>query len=120
MKKCLIVDDVEVTRFTSEQIIRALGLDSQSAETAEEAIAAVQKESFDVLLLDWHLRHRSGLDVLKAARAARCAGAKIILFSGIEGAEKETEARTSGADAFLEKPTTKDKLKTCLEKLGIL
>jgi len=120
MKKCLIVDDVEVTRFTSEKIIAALGLSAVSVATSDEAFAAMQKETFDLVLLDWHLRKASGLDILKKIKSTIGTHPRIIVFSGVEGAEKQAEAIHAGADAFLEKPTTKDKLEVCLKDIGLI
>jgi len=118
MKKCLVVDDVEVTRFTSEQIITSLGLHAVTVATAEEAFSAMEDETFDLILLDWHLRKASGLDILQKLKSDSGSHPRVIVFSGVEGAEKQAEAIKAGADAFLEKPTTKDKLANCLKEIG--
>jgi CheY-like chemotaxis protein len=120
MKKCLVIDDVEVTQFTVEQIIGSLGMESLAVATKEEAIDALRKNKFDIILLDWHLRKASGIDLLKEIKGTVGSRAKLVIFSGIEGADKEKEALQAGADAFLEKPTTQEKVETCLKKLGVL
>lgn len=120
MKKCLVVDDVEVTRFTSEQIIVSLGMETVQASSPEEALAAIKNASMDVVLLDWHLRKMSGLDLLKGLKEGAKPGMKIVVFSGVEGEEKRQEALQAGADAFLAKPTTKEKIERCFKDLGIL
>jgi CheY-like chemotaxis protein len=118
MKKCLIVDDVEVTRFTTEQILVPLGVEALTVSTPEEALAKLEQVSVDAVLLDWHLRKNSGLDLI--SKIKELGRAKIVVFSGVEGQEKRNEALQSGADAFLEKPTTKEKLEACLKGVGIL
>lgn len=120
MKKCLVVDDVEVTRFITEQIAASLGLEFQAVATAEESMDALRKSGVDVVLLDWHLRKSSGLDLLKEIKAEFGPRVKVIIFSGVEGPEKTAEAEKAGADAYLEKPTTKEKLEKCLIKMGVL
>jgi CheY-like chemotaxis protein len=120
MKKCLVVDDVEVTRFTVEQIVDSLGFEAISVPGQQEAIDALKKGSVDLVLLDWHLRKTQGLDLIGKIRELQGNKAKIVVFSGVEGADKEQEARQSGADAFLEKPTTKEKLQDCLKKIGAI
>lgn len=119
MKKCLVVDDVEVTRYTSEQFISALGLTAVAASNSDEALQALAKSGFDVVLLDWHLRKDSGLDLISKIKSS-APSAKVVVFSGVEGAEKRGEAMQSGAHAFIEKPTTKAKLETCFKELGII
>ena len=120
MKKCLIVDDVEVTRFTIEQIIAGFGLEFFAAATAEEAMDILKKNTIDVIFLDWHLRKKSGLDLLKEIKTVFGSRVRVVVFSGIEGPDKLVEAKQAGADIFLEKPTTRQKLEKCLKELGAL
>lgn len=120
MTKCLIVDDVEVSRFTSEQILAALGLTTVTAATIEEGLAALEDNNIGVVLLDWHLRKISGLDMLAKIREKHGKNVRVIMFSGVEGADKQIEAIKAGADAFLEKPTTKEKVQACLKSVGVL
>ena len=120
MKKCLVVDDVEVTRFTVKQIVSDLGLDLVMAVTGDEALAALRHDQIDVVLLDWYLRKKSGLELLAQIRAEFGARLPVILFSGVESSNKRDEALRAGANAFLEKPTTKEKLEVCFKELGIV
>jgi CheY-like chemotaxis protein len=120
MKKCLVVDDVEVTRFTTRNIAGELGVEMTMAESVEQAKEALNRTQFDVILLDWHLRKESGLDLLKHIRGELNLKVPVILFSGVEGSNKSQEAMQAGANAFLEKPTTKDKLQKCLQDLRII
>lgn len=120
MKKCLIVDDVEVTRFTSEQIVKSLGLNTVAVLNGDDALEILSNESIDIVLLDWHLRKLSGLDVLKKIRAEYGNKIKVVVFSGVEGTEKQAEAISAGADAFLAKPTTKEKISDCLKSLHMI
>lgn len=120
MKKCLVIDDVEVTRYIVEQIMVSLGLENLSATTPEEALSLLQKNNVDIVLLDWHLRKESGIDVLAKIKNTCGASTKVIVFSGVEGVNREIEVRQAGGDAFLEKPTTKTKLESCLKKLGVI
>ena len=120
MSKCLVVDDVEVTRFTSEQILVSLGMEVKSVAAGDEAIAQLNSTGYDVVLLDWHLRKASGIDVLKHIKATHGNRVKVVMFSGVEGEDKKNEAIAAGADGFLEKPTTKAKLQEYFKGLGLL
>lgn len=120
MKKCLVIDDVEVTLFTTKRIMTELGVDLVMGNTIEEGLDALRNDTIDVVLLDWHLRRQSGLVLLQKIREEFGNKIPVIMFSGVEGADKRTEALQAGANAFLEKPTTKEKLLTCLQDLKIL
>lgn len=119
MKKCLVVDDVEVTRYTSEQFIAGLGLSTVAVSNSDEALQVLANSGFDVVLLDWHLRKDSGLDLISKIKSS-APSAKVVVFSGVEGSEKKSEAMQAGAHGFIEKPTTKAKLESCFKELGVL
>lgn len=119
MPKCLVVDDVEVTRFTAQEFLSELGVEVVAAKDGAQALDVLRKAPVDVVLLDWHLRKTSGLDVLKDIRKEFPRSLPIIVFSGVEGQAKANEAINAGANSFLEKPTTKEKLAGCLKGLGI-
>ncbi|MGN7438384.1 MAG: response regulator [Alcanivorax sp.] len=120
MTKCLIVDDVEVTRFTASQYLKDLGIEALIAETADAAFNTLKTNNVDVVLLDWHLgADTSGIELIKEIRQTSNNNVAIIIFSGVEKQESASIALEAGANSFLEKPTTKEKLKSCLQGLGI-
>ena len=120
MAKCLIVDDVAVSRFTASQFIQELGLEVVSAENGDQAISVAKDNHVDVVLLDWHLGGGTlGVDVIKSLRDVIGETTPIVVFSGVEKQENANAALNEGANDFLEKPTTKEKLRTCLKSLGI-
>ena len=117
MKTCLIVDDVEVTRFTGKIFVEELGLKSVEASNVEEALANIS--SADVILMDWHIKQESGLDLLKKLRADGN-NVPVIMFSAVEGNDKLGEAKQAGASGFIQKPTTKEKIEEQFKNIGIL
>lgn len=119
MTKCLIVDDVEVTRFTTKNILEGIGVEPVVTKTAEEAKQALRSGNFDVILLDWHLGKESGLDLIKEVREKYGSSFPIVVFSGVEKDAQSSEALKAGASKFLEKPTTQDKLERCFRDLGV-
>ncbi len=118
MKKCLIVDDVEVSRFAGRLFLEELGFEVIEAEDAKSA-QALLSNSLDVVLLDWHLRKESGLDFLRDLRKTYVS-LPVIMFSGVEGSENASEAHSAGANGFITKPTTKEKIESEFKKAGIL
>ena len=119
MAKCLVVDDVEVTRFTTTKILEEMGIKCETAETPDEASKKLNQGGYDVIFLDWHIGANSGIDLLKKIRSQHGQSMKVVMFSGVEGADKAGEAADAGANDFITKPTTPEKVQTALRDLGI-
>lgn len=119
MPKCLVIDDVEVTRFTTNQYLSEMGFDVAAANDVDDAVTSLKSSHYDVILLDWHIGKESGIDLLKQMRGNMNIKTPVIVFSGVENQGNAGVAINAGANAFLEKPTTKDKLEACLKNIGI-
>lgn len=118
MTKCLIVDDVEVTRFSSKTFLANAGVDVVAVGTIQDAENALSASRFDCIFVDWHLGKDSGLTFIQNLRKQ---GDKtpIAVISGVEQQEKASEALKAGANKFITKPTTKDNLVSCMADMGI-
>ena len=102
--KALVVDDSAVMR---KILIGALGQAGISevgeAADGEEAVAKVEKEDFNLVLMDWNMPRMTGIDALKAMRAA---GKKVPIIMVTTEAEKSRilDAIKSGASNYVIKP----------------
>lgn len=77
---------------------------------------AVRVEKPDVVLLDVHLSHQSGLEILDAIRSAGdINGVRVVMSSG---ANVKEECLKRGANGFLLKPYMPDDLITLLKQSG--
>ncbi|MCB9987760.1 MAG: response regulator [Rhodospirillales bacterium] len=120
MKKCLVVDDVEVSRYTNQMFLEEMGFDVVEAYDRASCLNAISGD-INVIILDWHLKRESGLDLLEEIRHSTSGkNIPVIIISGVEGMEKADEAIKAGANSFMAKPTTKEKLETELKKLGMV
>jgi len=116
--KCLIVDDVEVTRFSSTTFLNRLGVDVLSSKDATEAWAELDKNDVDIIILDWHLGRSSGLDLLKEIRGKYGNQHYILMLSGVEEESALAKAVEVGANDFMAKPTTFEKLQSVIQKFN--
>ena len=68
MKVLLIEDDPKIVRALASGL-RGEGFEPVTAKTGEEGFFLVSRESFDVVVLDWMLPGRDGIEVLRTVRA---------------------------------------------------
>jgi len=80
----------------------------------EDMVEAIQNDQPDVLLMDVHLPHANGLEILKQLRKDdETKDLKIVMTSGLN---LEQECKSHGADDFLLKPYMPDDLLKILTK----
>lgn len=118
--KALVVDDSSTMRKIVTGALKQVGVtEVGEAANGEEAVAAVAKEDFDVVLMDWNMPKMLGIDAVKAIRAS---GKKVPIIMVTTEAEKSRliEALKAGANNYIIKPFTPDvigaKVKETLEK----
>lgn len=120
-KTCLVVDDVEVSRYASQIILEDLGFIVLEAADGEECLKLIESRHPDVILMDWHLRKQSGLELIAQLRLIPgAAKTPVIVFSGVENENAESNAKAAGANGFIRKPTSKEKLQGELQRIGLI
>jgi CheY-like chemotaxis protein len=121
-KKCLIIDDVEVSRYVLSVHMSELGFEVFEADDEGSALAILDKNKCDVVIIDWHLRHESGLELIPRMRKVK-GGEQMAVFvcSGVEqGGGASSAVKQSGAQVFLSKPVTCEHLEVELKKIGVI
>ena len=101
--RILIADDDETLRSELAGILREDGHEVVAAADGGEALRAVERESFDVALLDLKMPKASGLDVLHRLRVVRPETA-VVVVTGQGTIDAAVEAMKAGAIDFVEKP----------------
>jgi two-component system nitrogen regulation response regulator NtrX len=98
-----VVDDERGIREMLQAVLQDEGLAVTSVASGEEALAALSRELFDLILLDVWLPGLDGLEVMSQVRAA---GHRmpIVMISGHASAELAARAVREGALDFIEKP----------------
>lgn len=102
MAEILVVDDDDIIR---ETLCELLSSDHacQTAATAEEALAKLEAQAFDVVLTDVSMPGLSGLDLLN--RVVRLyPGTPVIIISGRSDQEQAQSLIARGAFDYLLKP----------------
>jgi len=118
--RILVVDDEPNIVISLEYLMRREGFEVAVAGDGEAALAALEREPFDLLILDVMLPRRSGFDLCRDLRAdPRRNGLKILMLTA-KGREAEVARGLSlGADAYVTKPfSTKDLVAQVKSLLG--
>ncbi|MDO8539804.1 MAG: response regulator transcription factor [Opitutaceae bacterium] len=101
--RVLVVEDEQKTR---ESLVEGLRLEMwsvASAGTGSEAITLVEREPFDLIVLDWMLPDRDGIDVLQHLRS-RGRRIPVLMLTAKTTLNDRVIGLDSGADDYLAKP----------------
>jgi two-component system response regulator PilR (NtrC family) len=108
--RILVVDDERSMRELLAIVLRREGYEVVLAENGRSAIAALERDSFDLLISDIKMPDMSGVDVLKAAKH-RDPDVLGIMITAFASTETAVEAMRLGACDYLSKPFDVDLLK---------
>lgn len=117
--KVLVVDDSGTMRKIIIRSLNAVGFtDTVEAGDGNEGLAAFQKSPMDLVLTDWNMPNKSGLELTREIRAL---GSKVpIIMITTEGEKSRViEAIQAGVSDFLVKPFTPDALREKLDKYAV-
>ncbi len=105
----LIVDDEPGIRDLLGQVLGDEGYETPAVATGEEALTVLERELVDLVLLDIWLPGIDGFEVLRRLRAGG-SRVPVIVISGHASGEKAVAAIREGAQDFLEKPLSYDRV----------
>lgn len=116
MANILVVDDELGIRDLLSEILNDEGHNVELAENASQARAARAKARPDLVLLDIWMPDTDGVTLLKEWSATGSLTMPVIMMSGHATIDTAVEATKIGAQAFLEKPITMQKLLKAVEQ----
>ena len=101
--KVLLVDDEEDFLKTLAERLETRGLKVSTATSGENALASVEGQAYDLIVLDLAMPGIDGLETLKRIKEKQ-PDAEIIMLSGQGSIKTSIEAMKLGAEDFIEKP----------------
>lgn len=116
MANILVVDDEHGIRDLLFEILNDEGHAVTLAENAAQARIARQEARPDLVLLDIWMPDTDGVTLLKEWAGAGLLNMPVIMMSGHATIETAVEATRIGAQSFLEKPITLQKLLSAVEQ----
>src|SRR5579871_1600563 len=101
----LVVDGEEINRRLLKAILKTAPYKILEARKASEAMALLQSEKVDLVILDLMLPEVSGPELCRWMKANRATHLiPILMMTSVQGVENEIVGISSGADEFLIKP----------------
>jgi two-component system response regulator PilR (NtrC family) len=111
----LIVDDEEVLQDVLTFLVRKEGHKPISAMSGEEALATLEREEVDLVLLDLMLPGMHGLQVLREIRR-RDPELAVVVITAYSSIESAIEAMREGAFHYIPKPFKNEEVLLTLRK----
>ncbi len=101
--RLLIVEDDRKTSGALKAGLESEGFSTATAHTGEEGFFLLNSEEFDLVILDWMLPGRDGIEILITLRA-RGTKTPVLLLTARDAVEDRVLGLESGADDYLVKP----------------
>src|SRR5512145_3496316 len=114
--RVLVVDDnASLLRFLVSAF-SANGCTVTQAATAEQALALIMEQSFDLVVSDIKMPGLSGLDLLRAVKGKQ-PGTPVVLITGVPSVNSAVFGLRHGAYDYLPKPFSVTEVKELIQRL---
>jgi two-component system response regulator CpxR len=101
--KILVADDDETCRDSIRKVLERAGHTVLTAETVDKALDALNVQSFDLVVCDYGMPEKTGLDLLIELKR-RCAPLPVLMISAYADPSAEAAILELGALELLKKP----------------
>lgn len=113
----LVVDDEPSIRKLCMTIGEKLGFVCSEAESAEVALATLERQAADVVIADLKLPQMSGVNLLREIKRI-LPGVEVAIMTGHGTIESAVDAMKVGAYDYIEKPFRVEKLRLLLQRMA--
>ena len=123
MKTILMVDDEPDFQRIVRRILEPAGFRVLAAGSTEEALPILSGDAVDLLIVDWNLPGRSGVELCRDLRAdPRFRGLPLMLLTVRNLPDEQMAGLTeSGADVYMTKPIQPEELLARIQSfLGLM
>jgi len=114
----LIVEDDEFNRDLMQKRIKQSGYKTSCAKDGKEALEVLEKQKFDLMLLDLMMPGIDGIEVLKRMKAdQKYPKIPVIMVSALDDSERIATCMEHGATDYITKPFNAVLLRTRIESV---
>jgi signal transduction histidine kinase/CheY-like chemotaxis protein len=117
--RVLVTDDVAANRMVARAMLVAAGHQVDSAADGAEAVAAVERDDYDIVLMDVQMPGMDGLEATRRIRELEGARSRVPILAVTASAlpEQVAACRAAGMDAHLAKPIDRESLLNAVARL---
>ncbi|WP_111640579.1 response regulator [Marinimicrobium alkaliphilum] len=120
-RRVLLVEEQRVSQMVLSGMLKKLGCYVQVSASGSEAVSIVEKDKFDLVLMDCDLPEDEGLSSARAIRALEAGSGNkqrlpVIALSGQGGSDEKSRCLDAGMDDLLAKPVRLDELSSRLNR----
>ena len=114
----MIVDDVTTIRQIVSAVLGAVGYKVIEAHNAEEALVIAQTKRVHLVLTDINMPGMSGLELISKLRQLKTYRSTPVVILAKGGKDENVQkAETSGANGWIEKPFTPERLLSAVNQI---
>jgi CheY-like chemotaxis protein len=121
--RMLIAEDNRVNQKLAERLVARLGYEADLVSNGAEALLALERQRYDLILMDCHMPSVDGYDATRRIRArerqnTRDAQRPVFIIAVTANAmpEDRDKCLAAGMDAYVSKPIELDELERALER----
>ncbi len=119
--RVLVADDNEINQVVACKFLQKLGCQVEVARTGREALEAITRTAYDVVLMDCEMPDMDGYEATREIRLREdgtLSHLPIMALTGHTSDEEAQKCRQAGMDRILTKPVTLTALRTNLQELS--
>ncbi len=116
-KVLIVEDELDIGRLLYMQV-ENMGYQAEHVSSGEEALALLNRNHYDLMLLDWMLPGLSGIEIAQLVRKMdSMKDLAILMLTAKSDPENIVEGLEAGADDYISKPFSTDILKARMSSL---
>ncbi|MCA2980325.1 MAG: response regulator [Myxococcaceae bacterium] len=112
----LLAEDNPINERVAKRLLEHLGVKASVARNGREAVEAVERGRFDLVLMDMQMPELDGLEATRAVKARHGAAVRVVAMTANAMPEDKARAKEAGCDDFLAKPVRLDDLERVLSR----
>jgi CheY-like chemotaxis protein len=114
--EALIAEDNPVNQMVAVRMLKKLGIRAETASNGIEAIQSLERQHYDIVLMDIEMPEMNGIEATKIIRERWPEGPKIIVVTDYDSNRYRDICFDAGASEFLNKPINMEELTMVIER----
>jgi signal transduction histidine kinase/CheY-like chemotaxis protein len=116
----LVVDDNRINRLVATKSLEAMGAEAEAVDNGADAIEAVDRTNFDLVLMDINMPEMDGMEATRRIRAlaSQAAATPVIALTADVMSHQRQAYRMAGMDGVVAKPFSPARLLSEIAKIA--